>query len=70
MNKLFKTLEIVWLITAIACAGIAIYFLITKDTDSALYFSFIFLIASIMYLLRKHQRKTQEKVNLDNKTQK
>ncbi len=70
MNKLFKTLEIVWLITALACAGIAIYFLFTKDNDSALYFAFIFLIASIMYLLRKHQRKTQEKVNLHNQAQK
>ncbi len=66
MNKIFKTLEIVWLITAIGCAAIAIYFLITKDTDSALYFSFIFLIASIMFLLRRYQRKNQQKVNQHN----
>jgi hypothetical protein len=63
MNKFFKTLEIIWLLTAIACAAISVYFLIIKDTDSALYFVFVFIIASIMYLLRKHQRKTQEKVN-------
>ena len=63
MNKLFKTLEIIWLLTAIGCAGISIYFLITRDNDSALYFIFIFVIASIMYLLRKYQRKNQEKFN-------
>lgn len=61
MNKLFKTLEIIWLITAIGCALIAVYFLITKDNDSALYFIFIFVIASIMYLLRRYQRVNQDK---------
>jgi hypothetical protein len=63
MNKLFRILETVWLITALGCAGIAVYFLITKDNDSALYFVFIFVIASIMYLLRRYQRKNQEKFN-------
>lgn len=63
MNKLFRILEVVWLITALACAGIAVFFLITKDNDSALYFVFIFVISSIMYLLRRYQRKNQEKFN-------
>lgn len=63
MNKLFRILEIVWLITALGCAGVAVFFLITKDNDSALYFVFIFVIASIMYLLRRYQRKNQEKFN-------
>ena len=66
MNKFFKILEITWLITAILCACISVYFLITKETDSALYFIFVFIIAGIMYLLRKHQRTTQEKVNAHN----
>lgn len=65
MNKLFRILEIVWLITAITCAGIAVYFLINKDNDSALYFTFIFIISSIMYLLRKYQRKNQDKLNAE-----
>jgi FtsH-binding integral membrane protein len=63
MNKLFRILEVVWLITALGCAGVAVFFLITKDNDSALYFVFIFVIASIMYLLRRYQRKNQEKFN-------
>lgn len=63
MSKFFRILEIVWLITALGCAGIAVYFLITKDNDSALYFTFVFLIAAIMYLLRRYQRKNQDRLN-------
>jgi len=62
-RKLFRIMEMIWLITALGCAGISVYFLITKDTDSALYFIFVFVIASIMYLLRRHQRKNQEGLN-------
>lgn len=60
MNKLFKILEIVWLCTAGVTAIIAVYFLIMKDTDAALFFTFAFVISSVMYLLRKYQRKKQE----------
>jgi Flp pilus assembly protein TadB len=63
MNKFFKILEIIWLITALGCAAITVYFLIIKDTDSALYFVFVFIIAAIMYLLRRYQRKNQERFN-------
>lgn len=69
MNKLFKALEIFWLIAAIGSAGVAIYFLISKNTEDAVYFSFVFLIGSIMYLLRRYQRKNQDKMNTTNKTQ-
>ena len=69
MNKLFKALEIFWLVAALGSAGIAIYFLITGNREDALYFSFVFLIGSIMYLLRRYQRKNQEKIEAFNKTQ-
>jgi len=62
MSKFFKLLEIIWLITALICAGITVYFLIIKDNDSALYFLFVFIIASIMYLLRRYQRKNQDRL--------
>lgn len=62
MSKFFKILEIIWLITALICAGITVYFLIIKDNDSALYFLFVFIIASIMYLLRRYQRKNQDRL--------
>ena len=63
MNKLFKALEIFWLIAALGSAGVAIFFLINGNREDALYFSFIFLIGSIMYLLRRYQRKNQDKMN-------
>lgn len=63
MSKFFRILEVIWLITALACAGITVYFLIIKDTDSALYFVFVFIIAAIMYLLRRYQRKNQDRLN-------
>lgn len=63
MRQFFKILEMVWLITALGCAGVSVYFLIIKDADSALYFVFIFIIASIMYLLRRYQRKNQDRLN-------
>lgn len=56
-------METVWLITALGCAAITVYFLIIKDNDSSLYFVFVFVISSIMYLLRRYQRKNQEKLN-------
>ena len=62
MSKFFKILEIIWLITAFFCAGISVYFLIIKDSDSALYFVFVFIIASTLYLLRRYQRKNQDRL--------
>lgn len=59
-RKIFKALELIWLFCAAISVGITIYFLIIKDTDSALYFLFMFFISGIMYLLRKYQRKRQE----------
>ncbi len=62
MRLFFKILEMVWLTAALGCAGIAAYFLIIKDTESALYFIFVFIISSIMYLLRRYQRKNQDRL--------
>lgn len=63
MSKFFKILEVIWLLTALGCAGITVYFLIIKDTDSALYFVFVFIISAIMFLLRRYQRKNQDRLN-------
>jgi 4-hydroxybenzoate polyprenyltransferase len=62
MSKFFRILEIIWLILALGSAVITVYFLIRRDTDSALYFIFVFIIASIMYLLRRYQRKNQDRL--------
>ncbi len=66
MDKIFKLLEYFWLITAITCAGIAVYFLITEQRMDALYFTGVFFISAIMYLLRRYQRKNQDKVREHN----
>jgi|GEM_PF-1255090 len=66
MNKLFRALEIFWLVAALGSAGIAVYFLIMGNRQDALYFSFVFLIGSIMYLLRRYQRKNQDKIRQAN----
>ena len=54
-------MELIWLAGAVIGAGAAVYFLITKDSDSALYFVVFFIISSIMYLTRRYQRVNQEK---------
>lgn len=54
-------MELIWLSGAVIGAGAAVYFLITKDSDSALYFVAFFIIASIMYLTRRYQRVNQQK---------
>ena len=61
MNKFFRIMELIWLSGAVIGAGAAVYFLITKDSDSALYFVAFFIIASIMYLTRRYQRVNQQK---------
>jgi membrane protein implicated in regulation of membrane protease activity len=63
MNKFFKIMELLWLTGAIVGVGLAVYFLIIKDSDSALYFVFFFIVASIMYLTRRYQRVNQDKRN-------
>lgn len=67
-KQIFKLLEYFWLLTALTCAGIAVYFLITHQRMDALYFSGVFFISAIMYLLRRYQRKNQDKVNEYNKS--
>lgn len=66
MEKIFIILEYFWLTTAIVCAGIAVYFLINSERMDALYFTGVFVLSSIMYLLRRYQRKNQDKVREHN----
>ena len=60
-RKIFKALEYLWMVMAILAFIMAVYFIIIKDTDSALYFFFVFLIGAVMYLVRRYQRRNQEK---------
>ena len=56
----FTLIELLTVMAIIAIA-LTVYFIIMKDTDSALYFFFVFLIGAVMYLIRRYQRRNQEK---------
>lgn len=60
MNKMLRIMELVWLCAAGLSAIAAVYFLVMKDTDNAIFFVFAFLISAVLHLLRKYQRKKQE----------
>jgi hypothetical protein len=59
-KKIFRALEYLWLTTAAFSVIVTVYFLIKGDKDAAIYFFFVFLIGSVMYLTRRYQRKKQE----------
>jgi uncharacterized membrane protein YfcA len=54
--KIFIYLERLWLAAAILGVLGVVYFLLTKDNDSALFFFGFFILSSLLYLLRKRQR--------------
>jgi hypothetical protein len=59
-NNLFIIIERLWLAGALLAVLCTVYFLIQKDNDSALFFFGFFILASLLYILRKGQRKKQE----------
>lgn len=61
MNKFFRIMELIWLAGAIIGVAAAVYFLIIKDSDSALFFVAFFIISSVMFLTRRYQRVNQQK---------
>lgn len=56
MNKMFKVLEMAWLV--IGCIGVIMcaYYALVKDTDAAIYFLIFTLVSGLMYAMRKRQR--------------
>jgi uncharacterized membrane protein YfcA len=60
-SKVYIFLERLWLVAAILGVGCTVYFLITKDNDSALFFFGFFILSGLLYLLRKRQRVRYQK---------
>lgn len=60
-NNFFIIIERLWLVGALIGAFICVYFLIRGDNDSALFFFGFFILSALFYILRKGQRKKQEK---------
>jgi uncharacterized membrane protein YfcA len=58
--KIFKFLEKLWLVAAAIGVFLTIYFLTSKDNDSALFFFGFFILSALLYLLRKRQRVKYE----------
>lgn len=55
-QRIFLILEKLWLFAAIFGVVLVVYFIITGDNDSALFFLGFFILSSVFYLLRKRQR--------------
>lgn len=56
MNKMFKILEIVWLV--MACVGVFMcaYCITIKDNKGSIYFLAFFVVCAVMYMVRRKQR--------------
>ena len=57
----FIFLERLWLVGAILGILCVIYFIVTKDNDSALFFFGFFILSALIYLMRKRQRVKHQK---------
>lgn len=56
MSKMFKILEIIWLVLGVIGILLTGYFIIMKDNHSAIYFIIFTVICGVMYSIRKRQR--------------
>jgi len=54
--KIFIFLERLWLGAAILGILAVVYFILTKDNDSAVFFFGFFILSGLLYILRKKQR--------------
>ncbi len=69
-DNLFKLLEKMWLVGAGIGVVCTVYFLILKDSDSALFFFMFFILSSVIFILRRKQRiRQQESLKQRNQAQ-
>lgn len=60
MNKIFKILEIIWLVMGGIGVAMCAYFIAIKDNQGAIYFLVFTGVCGLMYAVRKRQRKKFE----------
>lgn len=60
-SKIFIFLERLWMSSALIGLVCVVFFLITKDNDSAVFFLGFFILSSLLYLMRKRQRIKHQK---------
>lgn len=63
MNKMFRILEIGWLVMGIFGIAMCSYSIIQKDIQGAKYFLIFTLVCGILYAIRKRQRTKYESNN-------
>lgn len=67
-QKIFRAMEIFWLIVAGIMAVLSIWLMIEQKFDSARMPLFATFAASALYALRRYQRKRIEKMNSGNQS--
>lgn len=70
MNKIFRVLEIVWLVMAGVGIVSTAYFIILKDNHGAIFFILFTFVSGIMFSVRRRQRKKFEAAQQHQKEQK
>ena len=60
-NSILKILEIFWMIVGILAFMVSVYSIVTGNQGQALYFLAFGIVAGLMYLVRKKQRKIHMK---------
>lgn len=53
MKKYLRLTEFVWMILAIACAGVTVYFFAIGSSDDGVFAMMVTLFAGVMYSLRR-----------------
>ena len=57
MKKYLRITEYVWLVLAILCAGVTVYFFIIGAQDDGVFAMMVTLFAGVMYSLRRRFNK-------------
>jgi len=66
MNKIFKILEITWLVMGFVGILMSAYSIITGDKNAIIYFLMFTVVCGVMYALRRRQRVKFENTQKNN----
>lgn len=61
MKKYLRITEYVWMVLAIACAGVTVYFFAIGASDDGVFAMMVTLFAGVMYSLRRRFNKMVER---------
>lgn len=61
MNSYFRLSEYMWLILAVLCGGITVYFFLTNQTENGWFGIGMAALAGVMYGLRRRFNQTRSR---------